>query len=106
MQSPSFLAHQRLLQRKKGRNNARSLFQVTKIPSDPQIRNLLDPLSHAEFAVDFWYVLDEIRQQGQLLRFQNDLGTYTIALDGMQFFLFGKDFLCAMPEAHRPRRQT
>jgi hypothetical protein len=86
MQSPSFLAHQRLLQRKKGRNNARSLFQVTEIPSDPQIRNLLDPLSHAEFAVDFWYVVDEMRQQGQLLRFQNDLGTYAIVLDGVQFF--------------------
>ncbi len=35
MQSSSFLAHQRLLQNKQGRNNARSLFQA---PSDPQIR--------------------------------------------------------------------
>ncbi len=86
MQSPSFLAHQRLLQRNKGRNNARSLFQVTEIPSDTQIRNLLDPLSHAEFAVDFWYVLNEMRQQQQLLRFRNDLNTYAIALDGVHFF--------------------
>ncbi len=86
MQSPSFLAHQRLLQRNKGRNNARSLFQVTEIPSDTQIRNLLDPLSHAEFAADYWYVVDEMRQQQQLLRFRNDLGTYAIALDGVHFF--------------------
>jgi hypothetical protein len=86
MQSPSFLAHQRLLQRNKGRNNARSLFQVTEIPSDSQIRNLLDPLSHAEFATDFWYVLDELRQQQQLLRFRNALDTYAIALDGVHFF--------------------
>jgi len=68
MQSPSFLAHQRLLQRNKGRNNARSLFQVTEIPSDTQIRNLLDPLSHVEFVCDFWYILDELRQQQQLFR--------------------------------------
>jgi hypothetical protein len=44
MQSSSFLAHQRLLQSKKGRNNARNLFQVTEIPSNAQIRNLVDTL--------------------------------------------------------------
>jgi hypothetical protein len=86
MQSPSFLAHQRLLQRREGRNNARSLFQVTEIPSDPQIRNLLDPLAETEFAVDFWYIVEELRRHRQLLRFQNALNTYAIALDGMQFF--------------------
>jgi hypothetical protein len=32
MQSSSFLAHQLLLQSKKGRNNARSLFQVEELP--------------------------------------------------------------------------
>lgn len=86
MQSPSFLAHQRLLQRRKGRNNAHSLFQVTEIPSDPQIRNLLDPLSAAEFAVDFWYIVEELRRHQQLGRFQNELDTYAIALDGLQFY--------------------
>jgi hypothetical protein len=37
MQSASFLAHQRLLEKKKGRSNARSLFQVEEIPSDLQM---------------------------------------------------------------------
>jgi len=86
MQSPSFLAHQRLLQSKKGRNNAHSLFQVTEIPSDAQIRNLVDPLGNTDFATDYWYVLDELKQQQQLLRFRNDLQTYAIALDGVNFF--------------------
>ena len=62
------------------------MFQVTEIPSDAQIRNLLDPLSSAEFAADFWYVLEEMRQQQQLLRFRNELGTSAIALDGVHFF--------------------
>ncbi|OQY32659.1 MAG: hypothetical protein B6I38_04385 [Anaerolineaceae bacterium 4572_5.1] len=44
-QLPSFLSHQRLLKKKKGRSNLESLFSVEKIPSDNQIRNLLDPLS-------------------------------------------------------------
>ena len=61
MQSSSFLAHQRLLQSKKGRSNARSLFQVAEIPSDPQIRNLVDPLSYAYFQEDFWFLLNELK---------------------------------------------
>ena len=44
MQSPSFWAHQRDMQRREGENNASSLFEVKGIPSDTQIRNLLDPL--------------------------------------------------------------
>lgn len=86
MQSSSFLAHQRLLQSKKGSNNARSLFQVQEIPSDPQIRNLVDPLAHTAFKEDFWYVLDEMRSQQHLLRFRNELQTYALALDGVTFF--------------------
>lgn len=86
MQSSSFLAHQRLLQSKKGRSNARSLFQVEEIPSDPQIRNLVDPLSSAYFHEDFWFLLDELKEQQRLVQFRNDLNTYAIALDGVNFF--------------------
>lgn len=43
-QSPSFLDDQRRMQRRLGRNNAQSLFGVPQIPSDNQIRNLLDPV--------------------------------------------------------------
>ena len=86
MQSSSFLAHQRLLQSKKGRNNARSLFQVEAIPSDPQIRNLVDPLSNEYFQEDFWFLLDELKDQQRLMQFRNDLNTYAIALDGVNFF--------------------
>ena len=86
MQSSSFLAHQRLLQSKKGRSNARSLFQVEEIPSDPQIRNLLDPLSSEDFQEDFWFLLDELEGQQGLWQFRNDLNTYTVALDGVNFF--------------------
>lgn len=86
MQSSSFLAHQRLLQSTKGRNNARSLFQVTEIPSDAQIRNLVDALAHTAFAEDFWHVLDELKSGQHVVRFRNDLQTYAIALDGVNFF--------------------
>ena len=86
MQSGSFLAHQRLLEKKKGRSNARSLFQVDEIPSDPQIRNLLDPIASSNFHQDFWYLLDKLREQQRLMQFRTDLNTYAIALDGVNFF--------------------
>ena len=50
MQSPSFLAHQRDMQRRKGQNNAASLFGLDEVPSDPQIRNLLDPVAPEHLA--------------------------------------------------------
>ena len=40
VQSPSFLAHQRAMQRRKGQNNAPSLFGINPGPSAAQIRNL------------------------------------------------------------------
>src|SRR5512136_3321093 len=50
MQSPSFLAHQRDMQRHQGQNNASSLFGLDQVPSDPQIRNLLDAVSPEQLA--------------------------------------------------------
>ena len=53
MQSPSSLAHQRDMQRRKGENNACSLFEVKDIPSDAQIRSSLDPLDAAQLKAVF-----------------------------------------------------
>lgn len=41
-QSPSFLAYQRTMEQKKGRSNVQILFGGHKIPSDNQIRDLLE----------------------------------------------------------------
>jgi hypothetical protein len=41
-QTPSFLVYQRMMEGSKGNSNAQSLFGVHQIPSDNQIRNLLD----------------------------------------------------------------
>ena len=44
LQSPSFLAYQQKMREHHGRDNAKSLFGMEEIPSDGQIRNLLDPI--------------------------------------------------------------
>ena len=66
MQSPSFLAHQRDMQRQRGQNNAQSLFGVAQIPSDSQLRNLLDPLDPAGLQSPFWAIYAQLEAGGHL----------------------------------------
>jgi hypothetical protein len=86
MQSPSFLAHQRDLQRLKGQNNAQSLFGIDQVPSDPQIRNLLDPIAPEHLAAPFWQVFEHLRGGDYLKAYQGHLGPWLCALDGTQYF--------------------
>jgi hypothetical protein len=59
---------------------------VREIPSDPQIRNLVDALPSEYFREDFWYILDELKEGQRLLQYRNELDSYAIALDGVSFF--------------------
>src|SRR5512141_339596 len=86
MQSPSFLAQQQVVQRRHGRNNAQSLFGGAQIPSDNQIRNLLDPLPPERLFPLFdtcWQILEA---SGVLTTFQALQQQYLIALDGTPYF--------------------
>jgi len=86
MQSPSFLAQQQVVQRQRGRNNAQTLFGMAQIPSDNQIRNLLDPLPPERLFPLFetgWQIL---KATGTLTAFQVLHQQYLIALDGTQYF--------------------
>jgi len=86
LQSPSFLAYQRHMERRQGRNNARSLFGVEKIPSDPQIRNLLDPVDPGHLRAPFWEIYGQL-QAGDHLRGYRQVGkTLLCSLDGTQYF--------------------
>lgn len=86
MQSPSFLAHQRDMQRRKGHNNAEGLFGVERIPSDGQIRNLLDPVDPAQLGEPFWEIYEGLKEGGYLEGYQGVGDTRLISLDGTQYF--------------------
>jgi hypothetical protein len=86
MQAPSFLAYQRDMHKRKGNSNAHTLFQVQQIPSDNQIRNLLDPLPPEQFAGQFEWVHQELARSGHLDGFRAYAGTYLVALDGVTYF--------------------
>jgi len=86
MQAQSFLAHnQAMSSKKKGRNNLRTLFQVENVPSDNQIRNLLDPINPTEFAPQFEWIWEKLDELGGLKSYQTELGSKLIALDGMVY---------------------
>jgi hypothetical protein len=85
-QSPSFLAFQRTLQVTKGCNNALTLFGIQQIPSDNQIRNLLDPVPPAALLPVFGTVVEELHRGGHLDAYRCIGGDLLVAMDGTQYF--------------------
>jgi hypothetical protein len=86
MQSPSFVAHQRDLQRKQGRNNAASLFGIEQIPSAPQMRNLLDPIAPEYLRAPYWAIYEQLQAEGHLRPYSGFGKNLLCALDGTYYF--------------------
>ena len=85
-QSASFLEHQRDLQRRKGKSNAHSVFGMEKIPTDPHIRNLLDPVDADDLAVVYRHLVRALDEAEVLAQFRVARGYYLLAMDGTQSF--------------------
>lgn len=83
-QSPSFLASQRLLQKRKGKNNLQKLFGVEKIPTDTQTRALLDPLAPSLLSELFPYGINLLKGKGVLKKFESYAGQILISTDGTE----------------------
>ena len=85
-QSPSFLAFQTLMQQSRGMNNGETMFGIQKLPTDNQVRNMLDPvdpnLVRPVFASTFGY----LQQQQVIDSFRSFANTLLIALDGTGYF--------------------
>jgi hypothetical protein len=85
MQSPSFLEHQRHLAAGQGHSNCETLFGMTKIPGDSQIRAKLDPIEPSQFHPMFDDVLDELQRSDGIKAFRRLDNHVLIALDGTQY---------------------
>ena len=85
-QTPLFLARQHDMQRRKGCNNAQSLCGVAQSPSDPQLRNLLDPIAPAYLRPPFWAVRQRLAAIGALKDYHSFNGGLLCSLDGTQYF--------------------
>jgi len=69
-QSPSFLAHQTLMEKEKGISNARSVFAIRGIPTDNQIRGVLDLIDPALLRSTFGLTVDMLKEKGVLDSFR------------------------------------
>lgn len=85
-QSPSFLQHQRLMKPKKGKDNAKSLFGLSEIPCDNQIRNLLDPISAKTVFSTFKTVYEWSKNHLIIEQFKYLDNQILLALDGTEYY--------------------
>jgi hypothetical protein len=85
-QSPSFLEYQRSLEQTQGHNNARTLFGVHEIPSDNQIRSLLDATPPDTLKPAYSFLFNALEQAGVVDAFRSVDGTLLLALDGTAYF--------------------
>ena len=85
-QSPSFLEYQRRLHHTKGHNNAHTLFDVTQIPCDNQIRTLLDPIAPSYLDAVFVEIFEGLEQRRMLTHFRTLGDQLLVALDGTTYF--------------------
>lgn len=85
-QCPSFLSFQQNMDKARGRNNARSLFGVERIPTDNHIRQTLDPVEPDHFFGLFDELHRAFEQTGVLETMRAVGNTRLIALDGTWYF--------------------
>jgi hypothetical protein len=85
-QSPSFLAFQRLMQQASGVDNAVNLFGVDDIPTDNQIRNILDTVDPNYLRPVFHDTFEYLKEQGTVERFRSFANTLLVPIDGTGYF--------------------
>lgn len=97
-QSPFYLAYQREMTGLTGRNNVQSLFGAHDIPTDVQIRNILDSVDPDEIAPIIRVVGDRLLEEKCLDGYRVLNGTFLVALDGTDTFSSTSKIFC--PSCH------
>jgi len=84
-QSPSFLSHQRDMKLSKGSSNAERLFGLHTIPSDNQIRNLLDHVEPSYLASVYRVSFVALEKSGILDKWRSHGKQLLVAIDGTEY---------------------
>lgn len=84
-QSPSWLAHQKAMEKARGKSNALTLFRVAGIPTENRVRDRLDPLSPRLLDPAFARLFRLLGEAGALAGYTGVGGLRLFALDGTQF---------------------
>lgn len=82
LKDPSLLAFQESLKNP----SLKSIFRIQQIPSDSQMRDILDPIGIEELHEAFADLFAELQRGGVLQRFRLHDGSYLVAIDGTGYF--------------------
>ena len=85
-QDPSVLTFQRRLQDGIHKNNLTTLFDVSDIPKDTQMREVLDAIPVWQLDGIFADFLHRLQRGKQLVNYQFLHGSYLISIDGSEYF--------------------
>lgn len=85
-QQASFLAYQRAMKLTKGRSNAERLFEMQALPSDNQIRNLLDPVKPQYLQGMYRQVFQALDDAAVLTGYRSFGRQHLVVLDGTTYF--------------------
>jgi hypothetical protein len=86
-QSPSLLDFQRRMEKGQQRNNLRSMFDVSKIPTDTGMRQIIDAIdTQAAFRPIYKECFMRLQRGKHLEQYQIFPGKYLLNVDGTQYF--------------------
>ena len=101
-QDPSLLAFQQRLEQQYQRNNLQSIFGVTDIPSDNQLRDVLDDVSSEAFSGIFKDFYERLRRHKHLEEYAILPNVLMCAIDGTQYHSSKKVYCnCCLTKEHR-----
>lgn len=86
LQDPSLLAFQRRFEEKVEQNNLRTVFGVDKIPSDTQLRDVIDNHDNSELASVFKMFLMKLQRSNKLQEYKFLNKYYLLTIDGSEYF--------------------
>lgn len=92
-QDVSLLEYQRELDKIERRNNLQTLFHLTEIPSNSQIRDLIDNVESDLFRPVFTDYFFRLQRGKDLKQYELFPGLYLCAIDGTQYF-YSKQIHC------------
>jgi len=85
-QDPSLLQFQRELEKIERRNNLQSLFDLTQIPSDTQIKEITDTIDSDLFRPVYKDFFSRLQRGKHLQKYQLFPGLYLCSVDGTQYY--------------------
>ena len=85
-QDPSLLAFQKRMQDSIQHNNLTTVYDVSKIPKESQMREVLDRVDPSDFAPIFSGLLSRLQRGKHLVNYQLFEGMYLVSIDGSEYF--------------------